>query len=236
MIRVAVVEDEKEAADLLESQLARYEKESGGGSLFSVTRFDNAITFLTNYRPVYDIVFMDIEMPDLDGLAASQKLREIDRSVILIFITNLAQFAVRGYEVDALDFVVKPVTYYVLALKLKRAIERLDRTADAEIGIQSDDAVIRVRLSEIKYVEILAHKIIWHTTHGDYKSYGTLKKVEAKLENGGCFVRCNSCYLVNLAHVTGIKGYTVRVGGDELTISHARRRDFVRAVNDYMGW
>ena len=65
---------------------------------------------------------MDIEMPDLDGLAASQKLREIDRSVILIFITNLAQFAVRGYEVDALDFVVKPVTYYVLALKLKRAI------------------------------------------------------------------------------------------------------------------
>ena len=236
MIRIAIVEDEKSAADELSEMLSRYAAANlgGGTHFFDIVRFDNAVSFLANYRPVYDIIFMDKEMPDINGFDASVKLRSIDPDVILIFVTNLSQFAVRGYEVDALDFVVKPLKYGVLDLKLRRALSRLERARDAETEIQFNDSVVKVKLSEIIYVEILAHKIMYHTTRGDFKAYGTLKKVEEKLD-ASRFARCNSCYLVNLAHVKGINGYSVDLGGTELAISHAKRKEFVQAVNNYMG-
>ena len=124
MIRIALIEDESEAKDLFMTNLDRYSKEHGVE--FTVAHFCNAMTFLESYKPVYDIVFMDIKMPDMNGLDAAHRLRQLDPSVILIFLTNLSQYAVRGYEVNALDFIVKPISYYVLVLKLERALHRLE--------------------------------------------------------------------------------------------------------------
>lgn len=233
MIRIAIVEDEQSAADTLAEHLRAFEKNEN--VQFEVTHFDSAVKFLTNYRAVFDVVFMDIELPDLDGMSAAAKLRAIDKSVILIFVTNLAQFAVKGYEVDALDFVVKPVSYYVLSLKLRRAMERLNRQSDAELKITVDDALVRIKISDLKYVEVQGHKLLYHTESGCYKTYGSLKKTEELLADAN-FERCNACYLVNLKYVTAIKGYSLFIGGEELQISHAKRKDFVRTVNDYMGW
>ncbi len=71
-----------------------------------------------HYRADYDIVFMDIELPGINGMEAAHRLREIDQQVILIFVTNMAQFAVKGYEVDALDYIIKPAQYGPLSIKL----------------------------------------------------------------------------------------------------------------------
>ena len=139
MIRIALIEDESEAKDLFVANLDRYSKEHGIG--FTVAHFCNAMTFLESYKPVYDIVFMDIRMPDMNGLDAAHRLRQLDPSVILIFLTNLSQYAVRGYEVNALDFIVKPISYYVLVLKLERALHRLEN----EGGGGRDNGICRRR-------------------------------------------------------------------------------------------
>ena len=106
MINVAIVEDEKQAADRLCSLFCRYERERG--EKFRVVVFSDPVTFLANYSPDYELIMMDIDMPDLNGMDAVRKLREADREVMVIFVTNLAQYAVKGYEVDAFDFIVKP--------------------------------------------------------------------------------------------------------------------------------
>ena len=234
MIRIALIEDESEAKDLFVANLDRYSKEHGIG--FTVAHFCNAMTFLESYKPVYDIVFMDIRMPDMNGLDAAHRLRQLDPSVILIFLTNLSQYAVRGYEVNALDFIVKPISYYVLVLKLERALHRLENEGGgAEITVSVDDVIVKVRAVDLKYVEVQGHSLICHTTKGDYRSYGSLKKIEEMLGRSD-FVRCNACYLVNLKYVTSIRGSTVYLGDVGLPISHSKRRDFVRSVNNYMGW
>lgn len=133
MIRAVIVEDDGEAADLLEGYIKRYAAESG--IVFMIDRFDNAITFLENYDVGYDIVFMDIEMEDLDGVSAARLLRKRDRSVTLIFVTNMAQFAIKGYEVDALDFIVKPVKYYDFAFRLKKAVSRLNEKEEQYLPV-----------------------------------------------------------------------------------------------------
>ncbi len=233
MVRIAVCEDESEALELFKSNLERYTSEYGVE--FNISHFCNALTFLENYKPVYDIVFMDIKMPDMDGLTAAKELRKLDPSVILIFLTNLAQYAVNGYEVNALDFIIKPISYYTLVLKLERALDRLSSENNVEIAVSMDDIVVKIRAVDIIFIEVQGHNLVFHTTKGEYKSYGSLKKIEEKL-SAADFVRCNACYLVNLKYVTAIKGTTAYLGSTELHISHSKRKEFVRLVNNYMGW
>lgn len=98
--------------------------------------------------PRYDIVFMDIQLPDMDGMTASRRLRALDRDVILIFVTNMANYAVSGYEVDALDFIVKPVSYFPFTVKPERALGRLDGNAGGEsVLLSTAEGAVRVLFS-----------------------------------------------------------------------------------------
>jgi len=232
MINVAVVEDENRAAELLLSYFNAFTEKKG--EKFRIVRFDNPINFLTGYKPKYDLVLMDIDLPDLNGLDTSRKLRELDKTVTLIFVTNLAQFAVKGYEVDAFDYIVKPVSYYDFAFKLDRALERIKSRNPTKIPIAVDGAVKCLTASEIHYVEVIGHKLIYHTADGVLETTGSLKDLEQKLLNAD-FAKCNNCYLVNLCYVTSLQGFTVTVAGEELQVSHPRRKEFKRALNDYLG-
>ena len=230
--RIAIVEDEKKEADLLQPLLQRYAEEVGEELEISI--YQNAIVFLTNYHPVFDIVFMDIEMPYMNGLESAAKLRETDSSTLLIFATNLGHMAAKGYEVEAFDFIIKPVHYDTLRLKLKRAFTRLAQMADNDVTFSSDGAKIRMPSKEIQYIEVTNHQLVYHTESGNYPVYGTLSRVREQMESLG-FALCNNCYLVNLRHVRKVQKFTVTVGDDELQISHPKKKEFLDALNHYIG-
>ncbi len=229
MIRVAILEDEKEQAELLESYLYRYGKEN---SLeFDVTVEYNALNFLDRYNFNYDIVFTDIKMPYIDGMEVAENIRERDGNVIIIFVTNLVNYAVRGYKVNALDFILKPIRYYSLSLTLLRAVERVQKRRKC-ITVRCDETVRRIDVSDIKYVEIIGHKLVYHTLRGDFSKYGTLTEAEKELKDFN-FYKCNNCYLVNFAFVDFIEGYDVTVGGEVLGISHPKKKGFLSAFLAY---
>lgn len=143
-------------------------------------QFSSAVDFLTNYEPKYDVVFMDIDMPYLDGMSAARKLRELDEQTCLVFVTSLAQFAVIGYEVAAFDFIVKPFTYSNLCLKLQRLFRHLSTHTEREIIIRTEGNMARVAIEDILYVEITGHRIVYHTKSREIASYGTLKSVGSR--------------------------------------------------------
>lgn len=119
MIRLALVEDD----ELYRSQLREYidKYSAASGEKFTVTEFSDGDEIALGYKAVYDIILMDIEMKFMDGMMAAEEIRKVDTEVIIIFITNSPQYAIKGYAVDALDYVLKPVSYYAFSQRLGRA-------------------------------------------------------------------------------------------------------------------
>ena len=108
MIEIAIVEDDQQEQQRLLQYLRRYEEDHQQNFLFSV--FDNAFDFLESKKS-FDIAFLDIMMPNMTGMDAAEKLRTYNNRTVIIFVTTMVQFAIKSYEVDALDYIVKPVSY-----------------------------------------------------------------------------------------------------------------------------
>ena len=173
---------------------------------------------------------MDINMPGIDGMSATKELRRLDKNVKIIFVTSLAQYAIKGYEVNAFDFIVKPVNYYTFALKLDRLMENYREKEESSIIIKANDSFIKTPVSEIKYIEVSDHKLIVHTVNNDYETYNTLSNYLELLKNEP-FALCNRCYLVNLKYVNKVNKDTVYIGNNRIQMSRRKYKEFMNSLN-----
>ena len=231
MIRIAIVEDELSEAETLKAYIARFSEETG--ETCSVDVYGDGLSFLDGYQHNHDVIFMDIEMPHLNGMDTAHRLRAINEELPLVFVTNMKQFAIEGYAVSALDFILKPVSYSRLSAVLKKISRTLQHSAADEF-IRTENGVIRVRMDEVSRIEVQGRDIIYHTQNQDIHARGRLKELEEKLAPSG-FVRCSNYCLVNLRHVTALEKEMVSVGGAKVEVSQRRRKDLLRAMGLYMG-
>lgn len=232
MRNIAIVEDEDDAATRLRGYIDKYSEDCGQN--FRVDRFRDATSFLAEYRSVYSVVFMDIQMPGKDGMSAAMELRKLDKTVSVIFITNLVQYAQKGYEVDAVAYLLKPVKYCDFALKFRKALDVYAMNEERDITITVSNGICRVSTDKLMYVEIVRHKLIYHLVDETFEVTGVLQKAEDELKGYG-FLRCNQCYLVNPRFIRSVNGLTVRVGNDELAISRPRKNTFMTELANWYG-
>ena len=232
MIKIALVDDEAAEREKLGEFFRRLSGEMG--ETVNVVPFSGGNAFLQNYNASFQLVCLDIDMPEGDGLSAAKLLRERDASVVIVFITNMAQLAIRGYEVQARDFLVKPVMYPAFALKMSRILRLIRERSGKELVLQLPDGMVKIPEEELLYVEIRGHELTYHTPKGSYKMSGSLRDCEEKLA-GRPFFRCNNCYLVNLGRVRSIRQDEVQLGEDWLKISRPRKKEFSRALLEYLG-
>ena len=234
MIKVAIVEDEMKEREKLRSYFEKLEKEIG--TLYLLSFFSDGDNFFFDFHyGLYDLVLMDIELSGKDnGITVSEKLRKIDTDVILVFMTNLAQYAIEGYKVNAVDYIVKPISYFDFKARISSLSNDINSKHKEKVLIQTDGKKIVVLINDIYYIETVSHSLIYHTKTGEYKAYGALKTVQTELENFH-FSMCNSCFLVNLEYVERVDGYTVTVMGNELQISHPRKKQFLKELSLFLG-
>ena len=234
MYKIAIVEDEASCREELLSLLKRYEREKN--VQFEVVQFADGMDFLIAFRADFDLIFFDIEMSHSNGMDIAQRIREKDDTVGIIFVTRLAQFAVRGYNVSAVGFIVKPIRYDDLAFSLEKALRIADQnSAGNTISFIAEGQSYRMPISSILYVEVIKHRIVIHTDQGNYEIWHkTMNEMEKQLQPYS-FARCNVSYLVNLRYVSAVNPNTVRVGKEELTVTRGRRQEFLAALSAYLG-
>lgn len=232
MLRIAVVEDEEKYGQMLLDHISRFEKETG--AVCRTDSYCDGKSLLRDYEGQYDILFLDIQMDGPDGLAVAERIRQTDEGVILVFVTNLAQYAIRGYGVRAANFLLKPVSYYVMSQELARAARQAEQSKSRYIAIKTNTGLQKLEIGSITYLETLGRRILIHAGGQEYSCRETLKTMEERLKPEG-FFRCHNVYLVNLACVQNVSQTTVTVDGQELLLSRYKRREFLDALARFMG-
>jgi len=232
MYRIAVYEDTPSEARVLLDHIERYGAEHG--EQFQ-TIWERSAYGIGGDSERVDLIFMDIEMPGITGMDAATLLRTYDQSTPIIFVTNLAQFAVRGYEVDALDFIVKPVSYGAFSMRMAKALRVLRRDEGRTLALPCQGGMTVVRLDEVTYVEAKGHNLVYHLADGAQASTrGTLADAAGRL--GDEFVRISKGVIVGLRHVRGYRGQEVTLtDGTLLTFGRTMRKDATTRIAEYFG-
>ena len=231
MIRIAIVEDDPAYQEQLQGYLHQYEQESG--ERFLITCFSDGDEITETYTSNFDIILMDIQMTFMDGMTAAEQIREKDSEVVIIFITSMPQFVMRGYTVDALDYVLKPISYFAFTQRIDRAINRMQKRKKHFLAVPVKNGMHKLDVSRITYIEVQNHDLVYHLVEGSLMTKGTLTEAEAALGDAP-FFRCNKCYLVNLEHVSSVTGSDIEVGHDVIQVSRARKKALLDALNDYI--
>ena len=216
VISIAIVENQEEDKNVLESYIGKYQTDSSDYD-FNITYFQSGILFVDKYKSNFDIVFMDIDMPQMDGLETAKKIREVDSKVLIIFITNLAQMAIKGYSVNAFDFVPKPVSYYEFSTMLTRALNKNS----------FDRKTVKIDALSIVYAEVINHSLIFYTQEGEeINTWDSLSNVYKQVKALG-FAKVNNSQIVNLRSVLLIDGFDITLKNSKhLFLSRKEKKEF----------
>ncbi len=227
-LSIAIVEDEEIHAKTLSEFLLRF-AENEDTSL-TIHHYSSSVEAAETFKGQYDILFLDIMMAGMTGMQLAHEIRSVDPNVMIIFVTSLAQFAVEGYEVEATDYILKPLSYPEFALKMRRAFGKLPAKKGATLRFVTQNAFLVVPIADIIYCETSGHSVIYHAKNGDYKKHQPMKEAEKDLI-GHDFLRINSCYLVAKKEIVGVKNhFVVMKNGERLLISRPRMAEVLATL------
>ena len=232
-INIAVVEDSIDDLNNCLSLLDKYSKEKN--VQFDIQTFESGDAFLIRFKSQFDFIILDINLSAMNGIDVARSVRTKDEEVIIMFATNLAKYATNGYEVDAIDFALKPLTYASFYLRLERVMKKLNKKSDSFLVVPSDGGFSKINVNDVLYVEVISHDIIFHMISGQsITTSGTLKKYDEKLKDLW-FIRCNSCYLVNAHKIKRVEKLDIQLVNDEvIAISHPKKKSFMESFKKYV--
>ncbi|MBR2286646.1 MAG: response regulator transcription factor [Clostridia bacterium] len=229
-MRIALVDDEQAMRDQLTEFIRLLSAEEG--IPLETVPFSSGSRLLEAYDGTYDILIFDIDMPGLNGMDTARKIREQDEEVVILFVTNIAQYAINGYEVDAIDYIIKPIGYYDFAMKFRKALRRASRARRQKLIIDTVHGPVSLETESILYIEVMAHYLIYHTKDEEFRVRASMKEQESLLREYH-FSRCHKSYLINLAHLRGVTASEAQV--EDLSVPLGRAyKDAL--LNDYMAY
>lgn len=232
-MNIAVVDDNLNDRKMILDYLSQFFNESGED--YTTSTFEDGVSFLKDYSFSYDFIIFDIDMPQMSGIDTAKELRKKDSNVTIMFVTNMPQYALEGYSVEAVDYVLKPLSYPDFRLKMKKATRYILRNSVKKVTINTtEEGLITVDSSDIYYVESKLHYIYYHTKKGIYKMRAKLTEVEDILLPYH-FARSGGSFLINLAYLEKIDGNEIVVADETLPLSRRMKASLMSAFTKYIG-
>ena len=189
---------------------------------------------LLSYDGQIDILFLDIQMKGMDGMETARKLRASKFRGFLLFITVLKEMVFQSFEVQAYDYLVKPVDEKQFEKTMERLYVSMQNVGEDSLLVQKGYEGRIIREEEIVFCEIIDRKIYLNLASGEVVDYyERIENLETKL--GSHFFRCHRSYLINLKHLKGYKNGTACMdNGKEVPVSRLRSKEFSSVVLQYM--
>ena len=230
-MKIAIIDDQQSCVDLLYRHIECYMKEKN--VTFSVMVFKSGMEFLCGNCD-FDVAFLDVQMPHLDGIETAHAIRNKNTDICIVFVTNYAQYAIKGYEVQAFDYLLKPVLYGNFRICMEKILRQRYSRECITIVIECEEGFVRLLATDIFFVESALHYIIYHTRNGNYRKRGKLIEAAETLEKYG-FIRTSASYLVNLRYIEAVKDNEAVVAEETVTISRSKKKKYMEELTAYLG-
>ena len=227
-MKIAVCEDEIKQQDHVQELLAAWKKQTG--SCLDVDFFTSGEPFLTSWQSGvrYDMVFLDIHMAGMDGMKTALRIRQLDEQLLIVFLTSRMEYVLKGYEVNAWRYLLKPVHPSEFFLCLNKAKELSDREQNYFV-IFTNNRYIKVVYEDITYIESFGHYIEINTTEKSFQTRIGISQMEERLPE--YFFRCHRSYLINTKRITELRDQQVLIGEKVLPLSGKRRQELIDKMN-----
>lgn len=230
-IQIAIVDDEAIQVDTMTSLIHQAAEKIY--QTVQITTFSSGEAFLFEVEdhPELDIVFLDIEMKQVDGLEVAKKIRELGLEMTVVFATAFVEYAVQGYEVQAMDYLLKPIEGDKIARVLQRHLDKLPLTKET-ITLDTTEGILKTAMDDIVYVEVNKRECDIHLVHQIVTVNQTLRELSEKLNND--FVQTHRSYLVNVKHINRLlKADAELSSGDSIPVSRRLAKDIQSKFVEY---
>lgn len=233
MITIVICDDEQAFINRMKEYIKRFSEETK--EEFSVREFTSGQALLNIYNGGFQIIFLDIKMPGLDGIETAKRIRQMDSNVIIIFLTSIIKYVLAGYNVNASNYLLKPLDYRKFKVEMEKAVTKILSSKKGYITVKNDRGFFKIYLSTLKYIETYQRNTMIHTTREDIISYKKMQEHEKALE-GYPFVRCHTSYIVNLQYIDNIIGNDLTLStGEIIPISKQKKKDLMQNLAEYLG-
>ena len=232
MYRISVVEDQEKWRLQIEQNLKKYSSEKN--VLFDVSFYSSGESFLSQYSSDIDVIFMDIGLPKKNGIEISKEVRKKNENVCIVFLTELSQFAIQGYEVNAYDYLVKPMSYDLFVIKMDRILQHLKITTKKYFSLKDAEGFHRICYDDILYIESQKHYIYFHCNKEIYRMRGSLEDIQESFTSSG-FSKINRSIIINLSKVSDYTHTDVMIEEESLPLSRVYKADFLKVLTQFIG-
>ena len=238
-MKIAIVENEQTDYQKLSDLINQYlSKETEGKSIpFSVDYYTNGYDFL-EAKDVYQVVFLDIEMPGINGMETAVKLRENNLDCLIVFVTNMSQYAIDGYKVNAIDFCLKPINYPDVKLVMDKIVKKLEINRESYFVFKYDGDMLKIRQSDIETIEMDKHDAVIRYYKGDelkeVSFRSSMKEILNKV-NDPYLIPASSGSLLNLVYLDSFNNANLVANmksGKTVFVSRSHKRDFLIKLSE----
>ncbi len=233
--RIAICDDMEQDLQYLASGVNKWARQEK--VLVELEKFFSAEKLLFRYaeQPDFDILLLDIEMPGMNGVELAKNIRQKNDHIQIVFITGFPDFMAEGYEVSALHYLMKPVSYEKLSEILSRAVDKLQKP-DNSVMFSIDGEIRRVSINQIISVEAFAHTCLITTTDSSLEMKTSISAIEKTLYEAAAasFIRTHRSYLVGVRYIQSISKTDVTLdSGRKIPLSRSNYQAVHQAFIHY---
>lgn len=231
MLHIAICDDEPNISEKIKAMVSDFFRRKNLEII--ITQFSNGEELL-KYGEVIDILFLDIQMNGIDGMETARKLRNRKFKGFLIFITVLKEMVFQAFDVQAYDYLVKPVEEKHFEKTMERLLESMQNASEAGLLVQKGFESSIIALEDIVFCEIIDRKVYLHLVSSEVVDfYERIKKLETRLDSR--FFRCHRSFLINLRYLKSYKnGIAYMEGGKQIPVSRLRSKELSSVILQYM--
>lgn len=235
MIRIAICDDQDVFREKIKEKIYRIcRNENIEIQIDFYKSGKDLVNSLKENNFVYDILFLDILMNEINGIETAREIRSFDSRIQIIFCSSSSDYILQGYDVEALGYLIKGEEDIKFKELLMRAIEKIHRTYEEYILINLKNTVRTIYLKDIEFIEVFNRKISIHTTKEVIEFNGKMQHMIEILKDKN-FIQTHRAYLVNISKIKDISTNTIRVkSGKEILLSRLRSKEVKEAYLDYV--